>query len=362
MITGNTLKSVVFFFSLLALTVSCESGDDPGSGVGSGDWSIPSNRIFDGGPGKDGIPALVNPLMISAFQATYLNDNDLVIGYKVDDDIRAYPHKILDWHEIINDDIGGQPLAITYCPLTGTAIGWDRMIEGSVSTFGVSGLLFNTNLIPFDRRTNSNWSQMKLECVNGKLIGDEIRTFQVVETTWGTWKEMYPNTLAVSTQTGVSRSYGIFPYFNGNGEDYRIDPFLLFPTDIEDDRLPRKERVHGIIINGQAKVYRIASFTNGITLLPETFQNEKLLVVGDTQMNFVNSFYQTLSDGALLEFTALQDAFPAVLEDNEGNRWDIFGEAISGPRTGQILTPTTSFIGYWFSWGTFYPNAEIFTP
>lgn len=108
--------------------------------------------------------------------------------------------------------------------------------------------------------------------------------------------------------------------------------------------------------------YRVANFTNEVTLWPGTFQNEKLLVDGNTEMNFVNSFYQTLSDGVLLEFNAIQDALPAVLEDSEGNRWDIFGEAISGPRTGQRLTPTTSFIGYWFSWGTFYPNTEIFNP
>ena len=368
----KTYKSAVCIFSLLVFIFSCD-GDEPpksspGPGPGQGpapvisDWSIPDNQVFDGGPGKDGIPALVNPQMITASQAVYLDNSDLVIGYKVGDDIRAYPHKILDWHEIINDDIAGQPLAITYCPLTGTAVGWDRMIEGNVSTFGVSGLLFNTNLIPYDRATESNWSQMKLECVNGKLIGEEIQTFQVIETTWGSWKEMYPNTLVVSTETGISRPYQTFPYINGSGEDYRTDPFLLFPISIDDDRLPRKERVHGLIINGKAKVYRVSNFTNGITLWPDTFQNEKLLIIGDTRRNFVNSFYQTLPDNTLLEFSAIQDALPAVLEDGEGNRWDIFGEAISGPRAGQRLTPTTSFIGYWFSWGTFYPNAVIFNP
>ena len=203
---------------------------------------------------------------------------------------------------------------------------------------------------------------MRLDCVNGKLIGEEVNTFQVVETTWGTLKQMYPNTLVVSKGTGISRPYGTFPYINPNGEDYRTDQFLLFPIDIDDDRLHRKERVHGIIINGQAKVYRTRTFQNGVTLWLDTFQHEKLLIVGDTKMNFVNSFYQTLSDGSVLEFTALQDALPALLEDSEGNHWDIFGEAISGQRTGQKLTPTTSFIGYWFSWGTFYPQTEIFRP
>ena len=88
-------------------------------------------------------------------------------------------------------------MAITYCPLTGTGIGWNRVISGNTTTFGVSGLLFNTNLIPYDRSTDSNWSQMKLECVNGQLLGETIPTFHVVETTWKTWKTMYPNTMVV---------------------------------------------------------------------------------------------------------------------------------------------------------------------
>ena len=150
---------------ILALITSCNSSDNvnaPATGTGSGNnspgpgsgdpsWLIPNNQVFDGGPGKDGIPALVNPPMFDASQAIYLSDNDLVIGYKVGNDARAYPHKILDWHEIINDDINGKPVAIIYCPLTGTAIAWSRFIEGSVSTFGVSGLLYNTNLMPYDR-------------------------------------------------------------------------------------------------------------------------------------------------------------------------------------------------------------------
>jgi hypothetical protein len=371
-------KLLLTYFSLVifvGIVYSCESGsdDDFGTGTGTGirsgngtivdntSWSIPTSLVFDGGPGKDGIPALINPPMISAGQADYLNNNDLVIGYKVGDDIRAYPHQILDWHEIINDNIGGQPLAITYCPLTGTGIGWDRMIEGNVTTFGVSGLLFNTNLIPYDRSTNSNWSQMKLESVNGRLIGETIPTFQVVETTWETWKNMYPNSMVVSNNTGISRPYGLFPYLNANG-DYRNQPFLLFPIEVDDNRLPRKDRVHGIIIDGKAKVYRVESFENGIASFQDTFEGEELIVVGSDKLNFANSFYRALGDGTLLELSSIQNVLPAVLEDSEGNRWDIFGEAIAGPRTGQKLIPTTSFIGYWFSWGAFYPNAEIFNP
>lgn len=353
---------------VLVLFFGCESGEDPGPGSGPGigsgasTWSIPVDKIFDGGPGKDGIPALLSPPFLEPGQATYLNPTDLVIGYKVGEEIKAYPHKILDWHEIINDDIGGRPLAITYCPLTGTAIGWDRNLQGNITTFGVSGLLFNTNLIPYDRFSDSNWSQMRLVAINGQLQGERINTFPVIETTWETWQQMYPDTKVVSTETGIERPYNTFPYINSSGLDYRTDPYLLFPIDVDDGRLPRKERVHGVIINGEAKVYPIATFQDQVTVIADNFKERDLIVVGDRTNNFANSFIVLQSEFNSLEFSAVQDALPVVMEDNEGNQWDIFGKAVAGPRQGQNLPPATSFIGYWFSWGAFYPAAEIYTP
>lgn len=354
------ILSYCMICSLIACTDSSDLQTPLPVGNNQNDWLVPTNQIHDGGVGKDGILALINPLLVQPFNASYLQDDDLVVGYKVGDDIRAYPHKILDWHEIINDDIGNQSIAITYCPLTGTAIGWSRLINGQITTFGVSGFLYNTNLIPYDRLTDSNWSQMRMDCINGSQIGDEISTYQVVETTWGTWKEMFPATTVVSNNTGLGRPYGQYPYFDENGADYRVDPFLIFPIEIDDQRLPRKERVHGVILNGHAKVYPLAQFDDAITLIEDSFQDTELVIVGNQQKNLVNSFKKALPDGTLLDFHPLQDQLPAVLGDNEGNTWNVFGEAIGGARSGQRLVPTQSFIGFWFSWGTFYPGAEIY--
>ncbi len=320
-------------------------------------WTIPQADVFDGGPGKDGIPALENPEMVPAPNGIYLSNDDLVIGYVSGNDARAYPHDILDWHEIINDEVNGRPIAITYCPLTGTAIGWNREINGEVTTFGVSGLLYNTNLIPYDRRTNSNWSQQGLDCVNGDLQGVKIETFQVVETTWETWKKLYPDTKVVSTNTGFSRSYGTYPY-----DDYRTNHNnLIFPVEPDDSRLPRKERVHGIIMGSQAKVYPIDNMQQTVTIIQDVFNGTAIVVAGSKHRNFAVSFERTLEDGTILDFfSAFTGDGPVILTDNEGNRWNIFGEAVEGPRTGQRLTPTESFIGYWFSWGAFYPNAQIY--
>ena len=327
------------------------TGGTIGSGSPSG-WNIPQNQVFDGGPGKDGIPALENPEMIDPSQADYLSPDDLVIGYRSGPEVRAYSHKVLDWHEIINDQVSSDALAVTYCPLTGTAIGWDRVIENTPTTFGVSGLLYNSNLIPYDRATDSNWSQMRLDCVNGTLIGKRITTFPLVETTWQTWQAMYPNTKVVSTNTGHSRNYDRYPY-----GDYRTNHSnLIFPIGNADDRLPNKERVLGVLVNGKARVYPVKDFGENIHVVQEAFEGRSLVVVGSAATNFAVAF----NDRQSRVFSPIQDAFPAVMEDERNNRYDVFGEVIDGPDLGERLLPTTSYIGYWFAWAGFYPDLSLY--
>lgn len=348
------------YYSLLCLlsVASCrEDSAPPGSGGSAGSssssgWNIPRNQVFDGGPGKDGIPALENPEMIDPSQASYLNPDDLVIGYRSGEEVRAYSHKVLDWHEIINDQVYVDALAVTYCPLTGTAIGWDRMIENTLTTFGVSGLLYNSNLIPYDRATDSNWSQMRLDCVNGTLIGKRITTFPLVETTWKTWQAMYPDTKVVSTNTGHSRNYERYPY-----GDYRTNHNnLIFPVGNEDDRLPNKDRVLGVIVDGKVRVYPLHDFGNEVKVVQEEFKGRSLVVVGSTASNFAMAF----DNRKEAIFSPLQNALPAVMEDEQGNRYEVFGEVVSGPDLGERLLPTTSYIGYWFAWAGFYPELSLY--
>ena len=273
-----------------------------------------------------------------------------MIGYKNGDDIRAYSHSILDWHEIINDNIGDTSVAITYCPLTGTGIGWNRILNGTETTFGVSGLLYNTNLIPFDRQTGSNWSQILNESVNGDLIGRKVELVPLVETTWQTWKTIYPNTKVVSRNTGFSRTYGTSPYGDYNTNNNRF----LFPV-AKDNRLPLKERIHTILKNNKAKAYTFTSFENN-NIIRDTFENEEYLIVGNSE--FIVSFL--LNDGTSgLTFEYSFNNSDIILSDNEGNTWDIFGKATSGPREGQSLTSSESFMAFWFSIPAFY-ETEIY--
>jgi hypothetical protein len=213
-------------------------------------------------------------------------------------------------------------------------------------------LLYNSNLIAFDRNTKSNWSQIRLEAVNGPLSGTKMPTFQVVETRWSVWKEMYPGTKVVSEDTGWDRPYGVYPY-----GDYRTNnDNLLFPVSIDDGRLERKERVHGVILNGKAKVYRFSSFEQQVSLITDSFAGEDLVIVGSS--DFMVSFEATLSDGSKPNLTPVNEG-RVILVDDQGNKWDIFGFHVSGP-TPLPLKATQSFMGYWFAWGAFYPNAEIY--
>jgi hypothetical protein len=345
------MKSLIGIILIVLFSCSGNKNIDVES---KGPWLIPAAEVFDGGPGRDGIPALDSPERISVSSATYLEDSDLVLGYFDGTSAIAYPVLILDWHEIINDKVNDFPLTITYCPLTGTGIGWNPTLNGKTTTFGVSGLIYNNNLIPFDRETESNWSQQRLDCVNGSLINARIETFQIVETRWSNWKSMYPDTEVLSLNTRHNRSYGTYPY-----GDYKTNASnLLFPLAIDDDRLHRKERVHGIIANGAAKVYRFGSFSAATSLINDVIEGEDVVVVGNLGRNFIVSFYTQLADGTNLNLKAV-DEKNIIMEDDMGNKWDIFGYAVSGPLVGKKLISTESFIGYWFSWGVFYPGAEI---
>lgn len=338
---------------LLALVVLPFCDGDSNTTDTSGAWLIPKSEIQEGGPGKDGIVALTNPEFIPVSQDNYYLDSDLVIGVKIDDFIRAFPHPILDQHEIVNHTLGDTSFALSYCPLTGSGVAWDTSASLLDNTFGVSGLLYNSNLIPYDRETDSNWSQMLLLCVNGERLGQEPSLIAVVETTWKTWKELYPDSFVLSHETGFNRNYRVYPYGN-----YKTNDSLLFSVSNEDSRLHKKERVHGILVGGKTKTYPISIFGSGTKVLNDTFNNLPIVVVGNTTKNFAVSFERGLDDKPLV-FVPVEDEFPVIMMDSRGTMWDIFGHGVSGPNKGQQLKPTKSFISYWFAWAAFYPNAEI---
>lgn len=345
------------FVLLFVLTVLSCSEDSGSTDPSDAEWLIERSRVFDGGPGKDGIPALDNPEMASIGSANldYLTDTDLVLVYEDNDEIRAYSHAVLDWHEIINDQIGDDFVGITYCPLTGTGIGWGREINGAVTTFGVSGLLFETNLMPFDRLTESYWSQMANQCVKGDLVSMRPEFFNLTQMNYGSLKALYPKALVTTNNTGHSRDYNQYPYGS-----YRTNGAVLFPISIDDDRLHPKELVRGVEIDGKAIAFKYPE-SDVRELITNTFNGIELVVVADESQGFIVSFANQQIEGTSLVFSLVEDtSSDIILEDQFENRWNIFGKAVSGPNAGLELEVPYSYIGYWFSWSTFYPGIELF--
>lgn len=352
------MKNIVFLFMFLVLSSCSEDeaneainqGND-GSEISANSWGIPVEEIYDGGPGKDGIPALVNPSFTDARDVNFLNDSDLVIVFKDGEEVKVYPHLILDWHEIINDNVNNTSLAVTYCPLTGTGIGWNRVVEGNETTFGVSGLLYNSNLIAFDRATDSHWPQIMSEAVKGPLKGTKADILMLLETDWKTLKEMYPDSQVVNRETGISRPYGEYPYGN-----YLETDILLFPVFKDDKRLPLKERVHVIPVGHHAKVYRFGNFSSNNNIIIDEFFEKNYIVAGNS--NFIVSFEIT-NEQAGLSWQYIFDGSEALLKDSQGNTWNIFGKAISGPHSGQSLKASSSFMSYWFPLPSFYRGSVV---
>lgn len=222
--------------------------------------TIPKEEIHAGGPAKDGIPALTAPKFVKANAAGSLDPEDRVGGVVVEGEARAYPLRILVWHEIVNDTLGGEPIAVTYCPLCDSVAAFDRRTPGGVKEFGVSGMLYNSNVLMFDRggKPEGLWSQLKAQAVSGPQAGQTLRTLPVELTTWADWHARHPETKVLSTKTGHTRDYKINPYVR-----YFDRPGLVFPARPKSDRLPEKEKVLGVWApDGTAKAYRISAFAD----------------------------------------------------------------------------------------------------
>ena len=321
--------------------------------------AVDQNKLMDGGPGPDGIPPLETPRHLSNITLRALEEDELVVGVKIGDDIRAYPHNILNYHEIVNErftpDGTALDATLSYCPLTGSAVLWKAFADVGNPTFGTSGGLYNSNLVLYDRETFTLWAQMLEQGILGAEIGTIPDRLQVVETTWRTWWLMYRNTRLLSRNTGFSRNYDVYPYGTFREEDW-----LLFDVDnMDDTRLHRKERVLGINVGESSKVYPIKDFAAGVEVINETVGGMPVVTAGSSGLNFGVVYNRELEDCTVLEFEAVQDDLPVVMRDTEGNEWDLFGEALSGPRTGQRLQKTNSYVAFFYAWTAFFNDPVI---
>lgn len=325
---------------------------------GASNCLVPSSDLVSGGPGRDGIPALTNPRTVSATAGdTFLSPTTLVLGVTFGGEARAHPHNVFWWHEIVNDVVGGRSLALSYCPLTGSGMVYDPVIGGQTLNFGVSGLLFDNNLVLFDRATESLWSQMRVEGICGTFARTVPTLLPVVQSTWAAWKALHPATTVVSFDQGVSRNYNQYPY----GTYDRVgDTSLLFPQSFVDPRRPAKELVLGIRQGAAAKAWAYGTLGER-TAVNDVVGDRAVVVVYDAEAQMAVAFSRDVA-GSRLSFEVVEDrAFPFHLRDVEtGTLWDLTGAAVSGPQAGARLEPVATFSAMWFAWAAFNRNTELF--
>lgn len=238
---------------------------------------IPRQQIHSGGPAKDGIPALFRPKLGPIAKAKFLPPHARVIGLTINGLARAYPINVLNWHEVINDELGGIPVAVVYCPLCDSVSVIDRRLDNRLMSFGVSGLLHNSNVLLYDRNDNALWSQVGFTAISGPNVGKSLRHLPWEITRLSDWQQKHPDSTVVTFQTGYRRDYRRNPY-----GAYFENPQLSFPVTVKDERLPLKMKVVGVKIGKQAWAYpvnRIAAARNG--RVEEMLAGHRLILQSD---------------------------------------------------------------------------------
>lgn len=310
---------------------------------------VPLDKIKGGGPPKDGIPSIDNPKFAPVSESQFVPDTTFVIGLDINGEKRAYPLFIMVWHEIVNDSIGGVPVAVTYCPLCFTNQVFERVIDGKEVEFGTSGKLYNSNLVMYDRLTDSYWSQALGVAITGELTGYELKRIPFDVISWADWKTLHPDTLVLTTETGHIRSYGVDPY-----GDYYTDPRILFPVEHEDDRMHPKELILGFHESDVYKAYKQDDVESAI-VINDIFNNKPMMLVslfsGDSR-----AFDRTVND-KVLTFDFVDNV---IIDLESKSKWNYDGVATSGSMEGIQLVRLPFNPGFWFQWVAFHPDTEVY--
>jgi hypothetical protein len=298
-------------------------------------------EIVWGGVPVDGIPSLDNPKLVGAGEASYLLDEDLVFGAAINGDVRAYPLRIMGWHEMFNETIGGVPVALAYCTLCGAGILFETQVEGRDRplVFGSSGLLYRSNKLMFDRETDSLWNQFTGQPVSGPLVnsGIELKIRPVTITSWAEWKALHPDTRVLSIDTGHQRDYGSGVVY----QDYFASPDLMFPTIVgNEEAVRRKDYVFGIRDVGAARAWPVEAF-NGRPVLNDAIGPRNLVLIGDALTRTVRAYERGDRTFAASD-TAHRISGP-------GGDWTVTEEALVGP-DGVKLARVPGHVSYWFAW------------
>ena len=332
--------------------------------------AVPYDEILSGGPSKDGIPSIDNPQFINIEEADqWLDSREPVIRVTINQAVKAYPIQILTWHEIVNDSLGGTPIVVSFCPLCNTAIVFERTVDDEVLDFGTSGRLRYSNLIMYDRQTESWWQQGTGEAIVGELTGHKLKLLPAGMISWDVFKNAHPDGLVLSRETGHNRSYGRNPY--PGYDDVDNSPFLYQGPEIP-GALPPVARILALEFDGQPIAYpyslladlqvindRVGGQPVVIFWVPGMASALDTQVISDGQDVGSAIAFSRILNGQELTFKLEGDNF---IDIGTGSSWDFLGNALSGPLKGEQLNQVVALNYLWFAWAAFKPETTIYQP
>jgi hypothetical protein len=328
---------------------------------------VPYREILSGGPPKDGIPAIDAPTFIGIDEAdAWLQPAESVGFVRVGDDARAYPVQILTWHEIVNDTVGGLPLAVTYCPLCNTAIAFERNFDRRVLDFGTTGRLRYSNMVMYDRQTETWWQQGTGEAIAGEFAGRRLTQHPMTLIAWADFKAIYPDGKVLDRNTGTSRSYGRNPY--AGYDNPSTQPFL-YQGPQTPAQMPALARVLAVILNDDAVAFPYDALSQG-RVLTDVVGGEPIVVmwqagarsplntaqIADGRAVGAAAAFSRRLDGVTLDFKRDGDE---IVDVQTGSRWRADGLAVDGPLKGKQLSEVVGTNHFWFSWAAFHPNTRV---
>ncbi len=326
-------------------------------------------EIISGGPPPDGIPPLDEPVFIDVADALEIFEPaEAVVALEIDGEAKAYPVQIMIWHEIVNDEVGGVPVSVTYCPLCNSAVTYRREIRGVETTFGTSGRLFASALVMYDRATETMWTHFDGRAVVGLLAGEQLEAIPSPLLSWQDFADAYPTGKVLDPEaTGFSRAYGRNPYFGY--DDAETEPFLF--TGITDPRAASKDRIVGVEIGDEAIAFALDAISDGeakatnyqfadtdLVLLWKSGQATALEadgIEGGRDVGSVGVFLSTM-EGRQLTFEAEGDGFR---DAETGSLWNVAGEATEGDLAGSRLERVNHLDTFWFAWATYQPGSDL---
>lgn len=331
--------------------------------------SVPYSEILSGGPPKDGIPPIDAPQFIPVKEADeWLNDREPVVFVQVNDEAKAYPIQILIWHEIVNDTVGGEPLIVSFCPLCNTAIAFKRTFNEQVLDFGTTGRLRYSNLIMYDRQTETWWQQATGDAIAGEHTGAQLEFYPASMISWADFKELHPDGKVLSRDTGHPRDYGRNPYYGY--DDINQTPFLF--DGATPGQLPPMARVLTVELNGEAVAYPYDVLSELNVINDVVGGNDVVIFWTEGTASALDTSnipegrdvgaavaYSRLLDGTTLDFEFKNGK---ILDRQTGSEWNIFGQAVAGKLSSKQLVPVVSINHFWFSWAAFKPETKIYQP